>query len=1023
MAKLIFIRNLSVKNKITFIILFIAFTVISVGFLFISIWDIKKLKTEIQSHLALDATLIGNYCIVPIVFGDREQASDALSRLKFIESVEEGYLIDNRGELFAFYPKDLKPGSVGSMQKESTAVFRDRFFYITEPVVFKNEVIGTLFIRANSDLLVKQNKNLALILSSVFIGMLLISYLLAFRLQKLITTPILNLAKQTQNISETHDYNIKLEYPGKDEVGTLYNQFNNMLQQISLRQNERDIAENQLKTLNTKLSSELTERKVIEESLRSSEERYRYLFQRNPASMAIYEPVTLDLLAVNDAFISQYGYSQEEALSMNLPDFYPDNEKGPIVDLVRGLKGITYTGEWHHIKKDGTVVGIITTSHDISYMGKNARIVVITDISDRLKAEKEASFLAQVLKNINECVSITEVDNKILFVNQSWLKNFEYTEEEVIGKKIDIIVSPVNRQGIIEEILSETLKGGWQGELINRRKNGSEFPVMLFTTIIYDKEKKPFALVGISTDISEQKKIRDELIKHQGQLENLVAERTEKLRIAVENADKANQAKSEFLANMSHEIRTPMNAVLGYTELLSAFLTEPTQKNYIESIKSSGRSLLTLINDILDLSKIEAGRLELEYDYIDSNNFFNEFERIFALKASEKAIKFIVEIASGTPAGIYVDEPRLRQIVFNLIGNALKFTNKGFVKLKVYTDNLQVVKFSEKKTEEFIDLIIEVEDTGIGISKELREEIFDPFVQARDQKNIGGTGLGLAITRRLTSLMNGSISLKSELGKGTTFTVRIPGIAFKREFFNANIMVRINPEDIIFEKSTLLIVDDIEHNRSFIRDTLKNTKIEVIEAEDGFQALKLAKEILPDIIISDIRMPNMDGFQLLEKLKAYKKTKSIPVLAYSASVLKDQKERIHQSEFAALLIKPINISDLYLELINFLPYSETKKSKPDLSHEKEVFQIENPEKLVEILENELLIIWKSFEVRQPIGEIKMFGERLVSLGMIHKATLITEYGKELKTAADSFDIEAILSLLKQYNAIIEKIKI
>ena len=250
----------------------------------------------------------------------------------------------------------------------------------------------------------------------------------------------------------------------------------------------------------------------------------------------------------------------------------------------------------------------------------------------------------------------------------------------------------------------------------------------------------------------ELKKNEEKILAFNAELEQRIRERTAQL-------DAANKAKSEFLANMSHEIRTPMNAVLGYAELLGFMLEDKTQRDYIESIKSSGRSLLTLINDILDLSKIEAGKLELQFEFVNSQSFFSEFERIFSLRLSEKGLKFILEISSGTPAGIYIDDARLRQIILNLIGNAIKFTEKGSIKLKVYTENPQIINYSKEKTEEFIDLIIEVNDTGIGISKEMQEEIFNPFVQGQGQnvKKYGGTGLGLAITQRLVQLMNGTI--------------------------------------------------------------------------------------------------------------------------------------------------------------------------------------------------------------------------------------------------------------------------
>jgi CheY-like chemotaxis protein len=334
------------------------------------------------------------------------------------------------------------------------------------------------------------------------------------------------------------------------------------------------------------------------------------------------------------------------------------------------------------------------------------------------------------------------------------------------------------------------------------------------------------------------------------------------------------------------------------------------------------------------------------------------------------------------------------------------------------------VSYSKEKTEELIDLIIEVKDTGIGISKELQEVIFEPFVQERDYKHYGGTGLGLAITRRLTVLMNGTINLKSELGKGSTFTVRIPEITYQRDFSGTNIDIQIDPAEIIFEEAIILIADDVQHNRSYLRDALKNTKLKVFEAEDGIAGYKLAKEIVPDLIIADIRMPKMDGFQLLNKIKTDKKLKHIPVIAYSASVLKAQKERIHNSEFTGLLIKPVKVTELYLELMNILPYKSTRVTE----HDKTLFEVDligeitDLPGLIQSLETSFYATWKTFAVTQSIKEIREFGKNLSQLGLDHNSSIITGYGKDLISAADSFNIGAILKLIGKYKIIIESLK-
>jgi PAS domain S-box-containing protein len=777
---------------------------------------------------------------------------------------------------------------------------------------------------------------------------------------------------------------------------------------------------------------DITDRKKADEVLRESESSLRDA--QEIAKMGSWEwDIVTQKTTWSDNYFAIHGFKPTEvepSFEFFRNRIHPDDLH--LLDEIHAkiMKDKTPSSlELQLIQPDGTLKWI---QNNISPVVEDDKLVklkgVIIDITERkqaLNALRESEVRYKTLfSNAAEGILVAKIETmQFLYANPALCKMFGYTEEELIRLGVKDI-HPKESLDYVRAEFETQIRGEktLASDLSCLRKDGTLFYADIRSTLMVLDGFK--CNVGFFIDITDRKQAEKELLKHHDHLEELVNERTEELSKAKKEAEEANKAKSEFLANMSHEIRTPMNAVLGYTELLSSTPVDQTQKNYINSIKSSGKSLLTLINDILDLSKIEAGKLEMEYEYVDTYSFFSEFERIFSHKVSEKGLKFILDITSGTPAGINIDEARVRQIVFNLIGNAIKFTSEGKIVLKVFTENPQIVNYSKEKSEELIDLIIEVQDTGIGISTELQEAIFEPFVQERDNKHRGGTGLGLTITRRLTALMDGTIHVQSKPGRGSIFTVRIPEIAYLRDFSKTTVDIQIDPSEIVFEKASILIADDVEHNRSYLRDALKNTRLKIIEAEDGITAYKLAKEIVPDLIIADILMPKMDGFQLLDKIKTDKKLKQIPVIAYSASVLKGQKERIHNSEFAGLLIKPVKVAELYLELMNFLPYKSTKAAEPDkpLSEVDLIGEITNLPGLIHSLETGFYTTWKTFAVRQPIGEIRDFGKSLIQLGMDHNSSIITGYGKELISAADSFNIEVILILIEKYKGIIKSLK-
>lgn len=517
------------------------------------------------------------------------------------------------------------------------------------------------------------------------------------------------------------------------------------------------------------------------------------------------------------------------------------------------------------------------------------------------RRENEMAFAAMA-----EGAVITNSEGTILWVNDAFCRISGYQREEVIGANPRILKSGVHDRDFYAALWRQLMQTGhWRGEIWNKRKNGEIYPEEISMQALRAPNGSIHRYISIFSDITERKKTECELASHHERLEEQVRERTEELSVARDQAEAANQSKSAFLANMSHELRTPLNAVIGFSQLMEkdpGLL--PVQQRNLEIINHSGRHLLTLINDILELSKIESGKLRMTTEETDLRLLLEQVVEMMHLRAQQLGLQLKLE-TTNLPPLIVIDPGMLRQILLNLLSNALKFTPKGEVCLRIAAEAVSAqqsrIRFS-------------VRDTGIGISESDRERIFSSFEQVGPMHQ-GGTGLGLTISRRYVEMLGGELSVDSELGKGSDFHFTIlVGVGEMKRLPNTSATLKLSPETC---RQRILVVDDSPEARLLIRSLLEPLGFLIGESASLDEARQSIAENRPDLILLDWLLPDGEGGQLLQELSASPAARP-RIVILTANALAETRVQALAAGADDFLCKPFERADLLRSIGNSL---------------------------------------------------------------------------------------------------------
>lgn len=631
-----------------------------------------------------------------------------------------------------------------------------------------------------------------------------------------------------------------------------------------------------------------TEKKLAEEAHRKSEQRYHQLFSNMRDAAAVFD-ITGRIIEFNPVFQEMTGYSPKTIYNLTTKDLTPAEwnkfENKIIKDQVL-KRGYSDVYQKELIINDGTKIPVELRTYLIRDDQNQPEAIwsIIRDITNRKRIETEMRMLAHAVKSIRECVTVTDLNNTILFVNEAFKKTYGYKDGELIGKNVAILRSAKNSEELVKQILPETMRGGWEGELLNKRKNGQEFPVYVSTSVIHDENDNPIALIGVAADITERKKIEDQLRQAQKM-----------------------DAVGKLAGGIAHDFNNILSVISGYTEMALRDLT-PDQTLYkrIKQVYVAGEKAGNLVRQLLAFSRKQM----IEPKIVDINQLIEDLDKILIRLIGED-IETIVYL--GDHIGLIKADPsQLEQVFFNLIVNARDAINQktdiaSEKKIIIETENVVLdKKFIEEHrgSTEGKHVLITITDTGIGMDENTREKIFEPFFTTKTEGR--GTGLGLSTVYGIVKQNNGSIYVESKNGQGSSFKIYWPIVETEGQAQK----IEKKDDKIIGGTENILIVEDESQVRDVAVEALQSIGYKTYEACNGIEALTLLKEatLKIDLVITDVIMPGMGGQELAENIMKFKpELKILFTSGYTDHKIEKNGKLFDEVNF---LHKPYSIIDL-----------------------------------------------------------------------------------------------------------------